>query len=192
MMAMTLGGVFTRQDLALLRGKWGILLAFGFSIVALGLLAFFNVVIATVASIYYVGASMLVAGILQIAHAFQLRGWRSFLSWLMIGLVYALAGVLAFVNPLLASSFLTLLLAISLLVVGLLRILAGLSLRPTKFASWLLVAGAITLFVGVFVLAGWPLNSRWFIGLLLAMDLTFHDIAMVIFAIALRNTPMPE
>lgn len=95
-------------------------------------------------------------------------------------------------NPLLASSLLTLLLALSLLIVGLLRILAGLSLRPAKFASWLLVAGAITLAVGVIVLTGWPLNSRWLIGLLLAVDLMFHGIALAVFAIALRNVPLPN
>ena len=191
-MATSRWGVFTSQDIALLRGKWGLILAFGFAIFAIGVLAFSNVVIATVASIYYVGASMLIAGALQTAYAFQLRGWSSFFAWLLIGLVYSLAGILAFVNPLLASSLLTLLLALSLLIVGLLRILAGLSLRPAKFASWLLVAGAITLAVGVIVLTGWPLNSRWLIGLLLAVDLMFHGIALAVFAIALRNVPLPN
>ena len=63
----------------------GLAAGFGLAICVLGILAFSNVVFATVASIYYVGATMLIAGILQMAYAFQVRGAGPFLTWLIIG-----------------------------------------------------------------------------------------------------------
>ena len=72
-MISTVFGSFTPQELLTLRAKWGWLLAFGLAICVLGVLAFSNVIFATVASIYYVGATMLVAGVLQMAYAFQVR-----------------------------------------------------------------------------------------------------------------------
>ena len=188
-MIATVFGPIANKDLMLLRERWGLLLAFGLAICGLGIIAFFNVAIATVASVYYVGATMLIAGILQIAYAFQVGGWRPFLTWFLVGLLYSVAGVLAFFNPLLASSLLTPLLGLSLLVVGLLRVAAGFALRPARSANWLMAAGAITLIAGLIVLAGWPLNSVWLIGMLLAVDLTFHGVALSMFAIMLRHAP---
>ena len=69
--------------------------------------AFFNVVLATVASVFFVGAMMLISGIAQIVHAFQVKRWTHFFLWLLIGALYGIAGVLVFSNPLLASTVLT-------------------------------------------------------------------------------------
>lgn len=186
-MVATIFGPFSSADLAALRERWGLLLACGIAILVLGLVALSNIMIATVASIYYVGATILIAGILQISYAFLARGWRPFLSWFLIGVLYALAGVLAFLNPLLASSVLTLLFAVSLLAVGLLRMLAGLALRPSGFAGWLVGGGALSLIAGLLVLAGWPANSVWLLGLLLAVDLIFHGGALAAFAVWLKR-----
>jgi len=187
-MISTVFGSFTAQELLTLRRKWGWLLAFGLAICLLGVLAFSNVIFATVASIYYVGATMLVAGILQMAYAFQVRGGGPFLTWLIIGLAYTLAGLFALFNPLLASSFLTLLLSASLLIVGALRLASGLALRPAASGYWLMIGGIVSLIAGILVFAGWPANSLWIIGMLLAVDLFVHGSALAIFAVTLRRT----
>ena len=185
-MISTVFGSFTPQELLILREKWGWLLAFGLAVCVLGVLALSNVVFATVASIYYVGATMLIAGILQMAYAFQVRGAGPFFSWLIIGLAYALAGILAFLNPLLTSSFLTLLLSASLLAVGALRLASGLALRPAASGTWLMIGGTVSLVAGILVLAGLP-AGLWIIGMLLAIDLFLHGSALAIFAVTLRR-----
>ncbi len=187
-MISTVFGSFTSEELLTLRSRWGWLLVFGLAICVLGLLALSFVVFATVASIYYVGATMLVAGILQIAYAFQVRGSGPFFTWLLVGLVYVLAGILALVNPLLTSTFLTLLLAVSLVFVAVLRFASGLALRPAASGTWLVISGVIALIAGILVFSGWPSNSLWIIGLLLAVDLFFHGSALAIFALMLRRT----
>ena len=60
-MISTVFGSFTPDELLTLRRRWAWLLMFGLAICALGILALSYVVLATVASIYYVGATMLAA-----------------------------------------------------------------------------------------------------------------------------------
>jgi uncharacterized membrane protein HdeD (DUF308 family) len=52
----------------------------------------------------------------------------------------------------------------------------------------MLAAGTVTLLAGIIVLAGWPLNSLWLIGMLLAVDLAFHGVALAVFAIMLKRS----
>ncbi len=80
----------------------------GVLLIVCGLIAAANIVLATVASVYYVGMLMLVGGIVYLVHAFQVRSWDQVLFWALSGVLYVLAGVFAFTNPLLASAALTL------------------------------------------------------------------------------------
>src|SRR5690606_10395419 len=137
-MAPTSFGTGPREDLAALRAKWGWLLAYGILLLVLGLVAFLNIVVATAASILVVGAMMLFAGGAQIVHAFQVKRWTRFFLWLLIGGLYIAAGILAFANPLLASTVLTLLFALSVIAAGILRVVAGLGLKPNEGWGWIL------------------------------------------------------
>jgi uncharacterized membrane protein HdeD (DUF308 family) len=128
----------------------------------------------------------------QIVHAFQVKGWTHFFLWLLIGALYGIAGVLAFSNPLLASTVLTLLFAISVIAVGILRVMAGIGLRPNTGWGWLVAGGILAVVVGMTVLAGWPVNSLWIIGLLLAIDLTFYGATIVALAVALKRGDVLE
>lgn len=177
----------SQDDLDLLRSKWGWLLAAGILMTVIGLLALGNLFLATVASVFFVGTMMLIGGFAQIAFAFQVKAWGHFFAWLLIGVLYAAAGFVAFVNPLLASAFLTFLLAVSLLVAGIFRVVAGIALRPAGGWGWMVAAGVVTVIVAGIVLAGWPVNSLWLIGALLGVDLVFNGVALAVSAFALRQ-----
>ena len=90
-----------------MRDKWGWFVALGVFLLICGGIALGNLFIATVVSVYYIGMLMLVGGIIHLAHAFQVRGWEHILFWVLSGLLYTIAGILAFANPLLASEALT-------------------------------------------------------------------------------------
>lgn len=177
----------SREELDLLRSKWAWLLAAGTVFILAGLLALANTVLTTVASVFFVGAMMIVGGLVQIIYAFQVRGWDQFLLWMLIGILYVSAGLLAFADPLLVSAILTFFLALSILIGGILRIAAGVALRPTARWGWLVVAGVIAVIAGVVVLSGWPVNSLWLLGALLAIDLLSYGVTLVVFAFALRR-----
>ncbi|HBT69073.1 MAG TPA: HdeD protein [Agrobacterium sp.] len=170
-----------------LRAKWGWFLALGLVLLAFGVIALGNLLVATVASVFYVGVMMLMGGILQLFHAFQVKGWESVLFWTLSGLLYAIAGVIAFQNPDLTAAVLTLLMAVSLVIAGIFRLVVGFRLKPATGWGWVAVAGAVTALAGLVIAAGWPVNSLWVLGLFLAIDLIMQGFAMIALAMAMRT-----
>jgi uncharacterized membrane protein HdeD (DUF308 family) len=183
---------YTRADLSLdqwgteLRSKWGWFVALGIALLILGIFAFANLLTATVASVFVVGSLMIVAGFAQIINAFQVKRWSGFFFWLLSGLLYGAAGFLAFYNPVLAAATLTLIFAITLIVAGLTRIWSSLQLRPESGWGWIMASGVLTTLVGIVFILGWPVNSLWLLGLVLAIDLTFQGVSDILLGFALK------
>lgn len=166
-----------------LSSKWGWFVALGVLLVMGGGIALANLFAATVVSVYYVGAVMLVGGLLQLGHAFRVKDWKSVFYWGLAGLCYTVAGIFAFLNPLLASAVLTLIMGIALIVAGLFRIWSGFALRPIKGWGWIALGGLVTLLAGLVIMAGWPVNSLWILGLFLAIDITMQGLALIAFGV---------
>src|SRR5437588_122479 len=93
-----------------LRAKWGWIVALGVIYVIVGLIALGSVIAATAASVLVVGLMMVIAGVADVINAFQIKTWGKFLFWLGLGVLYIVAGFVAFENPLLTAALLTLLL----------------------------------------------------------------------------------
>lgn len=176
-----------KEQIGEARSKWGWFVAIGVLLVLFGLFAFYNVLAATLASVLVVGTMMLIAGVAEIVHAFYMRTWGHFFWLLLSGILYAVAGFFAFYNPLLASAVLTLLLAISLIASGGLRVVFALGQKATKSWGWMLAAGIVTILAGLIIAVGWPVNSLWILGLFLAIDLTFQGWALIATGFALRK-----
>lgn len=184
---MTLSGDSLRDAIGQTRDKWGWFVGLGVLLLIFGGIAFGNLVIATVASVYLVGWLMLMAGIVEIVHSFGVKTWGRFFYWLLSGLLYAVAGVFAFYNPLLASAIFTFLLAIALIAAGLLRLWVGFQHRAEKGSGWIIAAGVVTILAGLVIALGWPVNSLWILGMFLAIDLIFQGWTFIAFGLALRK-----
>ncbi|MDI7861354.1 HdeD family acid-resistance protein [Rhizobiaceae bacterium n13] len=178
---------FERTELGGLSGKWGWFVVLGLVLLVFGFIALANLFTATVVSVYYIGLLMLLGGVVELAHAFQVKGWRNVLSWALSGVLYTIAGICAFINPVLASAVLTLLLAMALLVSGLLRIWAGFKTKPTTGWGWIVFGGTITALLGLVVAVGWPVNSLWMLGLFLAVDLIMQGWTLVLFGWGIKH-----
>jgi uncharacterized membrane protein HdeD (DUF308 family) len=170
-----------------LHAKWGWFVALGVLLVIFSFIAFANLFAATVVSVFYVGMLMLVGGIVYLTHAFQVRGWDQILSWALSGVLYTLAGIFAFVNPVLASAAFTLLLAVALVIAGVFRIWIGRQLRPLRGWGWILFGGIVTMLAGFVIALGWPVNSLWILGLFLAIDLFFQGWTLIAFGLGIRR-----
>ena len=151
------------------------------------MIALGNLLAATVASVYLVGFMMLIAGGFEIAQAFGVKTWGGFFLWLLGGLLYAIAGIIAFNNPLLASSVLTLLLAASLIASGLARAWIGYKHWSHSGSGWIVTAALITVLCGLVIAIGWPTNSLWVLGMFLAIDLIFQGWTCVALGLALKK-----
>lgn len=169
-----------------LRSKWGWFVGLGIVMLIVGVIALGNLLAATVASVYLVGFMMLIAGGFQIAHAFGVKSWGGFFLWLLGGLLYAVAGIIAFNNPLLASSVLTLLLAASLLASGAVRAWIGFKHWSNKGSGWIIAAALITALAGLVIAIGWPVNSLWVLGMFLSIDLIFQGWTAIALGLALK------
>jgi len=161
------------------RAKWSWFVALGFVFVALGAIAVSNLLLTTIATVYYVGALMIVAGAMQIVQSFRVKSWGGFFLWILSGVLYAVAGLMTLMNPLLASLLFTLMLAVLTVASGVVRLWLGLRARADHGWGWIVASGAITTIAGLIFLLGWPVNSLWLLGLVLAIDLIFQGCALV-------------
>src|SRR5690606_33583801 len=123
----------------------------------------------------------------QLAQAFQVRRWGSFFLWLLAGVLYAVAGIVAIIEPRLTAAALTLLLAIALAVSGILRLWWGFTLRAVKGRGWIVASGIVSVVAGIVFYAAWPWNAPWLLGLVLAIDLALQGILMLSFGLGLRS-----
>ncbi|MBB5703091.1 uncharacterized membrane protein HdeD (DUF308 family) [Ochrobactrum daejeonense] len=170
-----------------LSGKWGWFVALGVALLILGGIAFGNLVLATVVSVYYVGLMMLFGGIIEIIHAFGVKSWGSFFFWALSGLLYTAAGIVAFVNPVLAAGVLTFLLAAALLGSGAFRVWLGFKSKPAAGWGWVVAGGVITVLLGLIIAAQWPVNSLFILGLFLAIDLIFQGWSFIAFGLGIKS-----
>jgi uncharacterized membrane protein HdeD (DUF308 family) len=92
------------QGVEALRAKWGWIVALGIIYLFVGLLALYSVVTATIASVFVVGIMMLIAGVAEVVNAFQVKSWGKFFLWVVLGVLYIVAGFVTFENPLLTAS----------------------------------------------------------------------------------------
>jgi len=169
------------------RTKWAWFLALGITFIGLGSIAIGNLVLATIATVYYVGILMTIAGVVQLFHAFSIRTLNGFFFWLLGCVLYLAAGVMTLMNPLLASFVLTLLLGLLAAASGLSRIWLSFHVKTRHGWGWIVASGVVTTLTGLVFLLGWPVNSLWLLGLVLAIDLIFQGCALVGLAAKLRT-----
>jgi len=175
------------SDTAPLRAKWGWIVALGVVYLIAGFIALGSVAMATVASVLIVGVMMIIAGVAEVISAFQIKSWGKFLLWVLLGLLYVVAGFVTFQNPLLAAVLLTLVLGASLVASGIMRIILAFSMKREAPWIWVALSGVITVLLGVLILARWPVSSLYILGLFLGIDLIMAGAGWVGIGLGLRR-----
>jgi uncharacterized membrane protein HdeD (DUF308 family) len=170
-----------------LRAKSGWIIALGIVYVISGFVALGSVVFATVVTVFVVGIMMLIAGAAEVINAFQIKTWGKFLLWLLLGVLYIVAGFVTFENPLLAAAVLTLVLGFSLIASGIMRIVLAFSMKEGTPWLWVAFSGAITLVLGLVILAHWPVSGLYILGLFLGIDLIFAGASWIGVGFGLRR-----
>jgi uncharacterized membrane protein HdeD (DUF308 family) len=175
------------SELAPLRAKSGWIIALGVVYVIAGFIALGSVVLATVASVLIVGVMMIVAGAAELINAFQIKSWGKFLIWALLGVLYIVAGFVTFENPLFAALVLTLILGASLVVSGIMRLVLAFSMKRETPWIWVALSAIITLVLGLLILARWPINSIYILGIFLGVDLIIAGIGWIGLGAGLRR-----
>lgn len=170
-----------------LQTRWGWFMALGVILLLLGFFAMSHVVGATLVSVVFIALMIIAGGVAQIIHAWAVRvGVNAFL-WGLAGVLYILAGIFTYINPVAGAVYLTLLLGGILIAIGFVRLWIWYQNRSQGGWQWLAFSGVLSLAVGLLVAADWPENSLWILGMLLAVDLMFQGWSFIWVSLGLRN-----
>lgn len=170
-----------------LQPKWGWFVALGALTAAMGLATLlYLVVIGTIASVYMIGLAMILAGGAEIGVALKARTWGWLAIWLLVGLLYVVAGAFAFAQPLVAAAAYTLMIGAALVVTGVVRIVAAFRL-PDGAKALVGFAGAVTVLLGAMILASWPASGLFVLGTFLGIDLLFYGLSWIAFGMRLKR-----
>jgi len=186
-MTETQGTPNTASTLEPLRAKSGWIVALGIVYVIAGFIALGSVVMATVVSVFVVGIMMLIAGVAEVINAFQVKSWGKFLLWVLLGVLYIVAGFVTFQNPLLAAAILTLVLGVTLIVSGVMRLILAFSMKAGMPWIWIALSGVITFLLGAIILSHWPVSSLYILGVFLGVDLVFAGAGWIALGLGLRQ-----
>lgn len=186
-MSYSTGPTFDELDFSTLKENWGWTVAFGLLLSLAGAIALGSVTLTTISSVFFVGAAMIVSGVVEVAHGFAMRSWRKFFLWLAIGALYIVAGVGAIENPLMAAGVFTLMIGASLIASGFMRGYLAFQLPENAPRIAIAISGVLSLLLGAVILAQWPVSSLWVIGAFLGVDLFFAGMSWVGVGISLKN-----
>ena len=166
--------------------NWGWFLAFGIGLALLGILAIVRAVAATVVSMLFFGWLLVIAAGIEIVQAIMVGKWAGLFQHWLGALLFGVIGILILWRPLVTAEILTLLMGAFFLVAGLFQLITPFVISLPDW-GWHTLNGLITLLLGIFVLAQWPVSGLWVIGLFVGIELVFYGVAWIALALDLRS-----
>jgi uncharacterized membrane protein HdeD (DUF308 family) len=171
--------------------SWGWFVTLGIALILLGAVAWIETTAVTLVSVVFIGAALLVGGIFQIVHAFATRSWSSFAINLICGVLYAVGGLLIMDEPVTGSVVITAILALTMVLGGILRIVIAAGHKHVKGWWPLVIGGAVSVLVGALLYATLPWSGLWVLGTLISIELAIQGIVWLQFGLSLRRTAHP-
>ena len=169
-----------------LHARWPWIVGLGAALTVLGLLALTFDGIATIATVLINGWVMVVAGLVEIYIGSRAKEWKPFFLWVLAGVLYLAAGIMALANPVLASVVFTLMLGAGLLAAGAVRLYLAFRLPANAGRPLVSLSAFVTMFLGIIVVTGWPANSLFVLGMLLGVELVFQGVGWIGFGLKLK------
>jgi uncharacterized membrane protein HdeD (DUF308 family) len=156
-------------------------------IVLLGIIAIVLPVISTLALTVVLGVVLLIAGVAEGTRAVRAWGQQGAGMALVLGVVAVIAGLLVLVDPLSGALSLAIVIGAYMILSGVAKARFAWALRPHAGWGWMAFSAALSIVLGVVILAGLPMTALWVPGTLLGIELVFFGMALFMLAGALRN-----
>lgn len=169
-----------------MRKKWGWFFIVGLLLMALGMVMIGSSYTTTLFSVVFLGFFLIVAGIVQLVHAFLARKWKGLFLSLLLAFLYGSTGALCIFKPSLAAVDLTFIIAIFCFVGGLFKMITSLALRFDAW-GWLFFNGFVSFILGCIIYSGWPLSCLWVIGTFVGVDILLVGWAWVMLALQAKK-----
>lgn len=168
--------------------KWGWMLALGIILILGGIGALVHPFAASMTVLTISAIAFVIAGALQLWIAFNdhaSTGAR--IAEAVLGLLVLAFGVFLLANPARGLVSLTWLIAAFFLALGVARIAIGFSVRDRSGWAWLVFAGAVSLVLGVLIMATLPGSAMGLLGIFLGIDLLSSGIGATLIAVHMRR-----
>ena len=166
--------------------NWGWFLAFGIVLLLLGMAAVVRSFAATVVSMVFFGWVLVFSSLIQFVDAFLVGKWAGFFLHMLMAILFAIAGLLMLIRPLISAEAATFLMSMFFLVGGLSQLVASLWTHLPGW-GWHALNGIIAVLMGGLVLAEWPVSGLWVIGLFIGIDLVFYGWVWIALALNLHK-----
>jgi len=187
-MTTTATGLPLRYMTRTVRHKWFLFVAFGAALMVGACLAASNLWAASLASVSIIAIFMMLAGLTQIFQGFTAHGWTGPMLPLAAGLLYFSAGVAAMVDPVSASTLISLGLGVFLCLSAVFKIGYGIRFPQVSGSGWTVASGFMSLLVGGLIVMTWPISGLWLLGIVLAADLAFQGCSYITFGMHIRRS----
>ncbi len=166
----------------------GAVIFLSIALIILGILAIIAPAIASAFFTAMIGWIALISGGVMIVQSFRSHPVRGFWLNLIVGILYAIAGIYILLNLGQALLALTLAFGILFVVEGIFTIIMAFTQRAGRSMSWLVVLnGMVTMILGIMVLNRWPFSALWLIGLYVGISLLMSGISLLVAALAARK-----
>ncbi|MFH0839731.1 MAG: DUF308 domain-containing protein [Candidatus Omnitrophota bacterium] len=143
----------------------------GIVLVVLGVCVLAAPVAVGAATVMIVGGLMAIAGLVECFHALRAQTMPSRVTWLLVGLVTLICGVLVMVHPILGLGFLTILLAVYFFADGFMKIVAAFNFAAHR--GRFIFGGILSFILAYLIWSNWPLSGGWAVGILVGVNLIF-------------------
>jgi len=167
-------------------GRWRWFVALGIGLFALGVIVWVDAMAVTIASSVVIGGGLVAGGVFHIVHCLVTGHWRGVALSLCSGILYAIGGLLAMWEPVHGAAVLTLLLVMTIMTGGVLRVAA--ILRHGRVRAWrlLLLGGIASIVIGALIYLSLPWPGLWVLGTLIAVELFIQGSGWFYVGLALR------
>ncbi|MGO1120155.1 HdeD family acid-resistance protein [Rhodovibrionaceae bacterium A322] len=158
------------------------------ALILVGTAAIVLPVVATYTVTLFVGAILLVAGVVQVISALKHRNSSGFWFPLVTGVLGIVIGLMILLDISAGATSLTLLLIIMFTLEGVTKIIAAFDARKHLANwGWLALNGLVSVFLAAFIWAQLPLSAAWFLGLMLGINLIFSGFAQIMLVMAAKR-----
>jgi uncharacterized membrane protein HdeD (DUF308 family) len=173
-----------------IHSHWVLFLIQGLIMMVFGLIAVGEPMVATLAVTLFAGWLFLIGGIVGLIGTLTTHRASGFWWGLITAVLAIVVGAYLIWRPLAGVLSLTIAVAAFFGTQGILQIVAAVGHRGVLASwGWLLVSGIVNLILAGIILSGWPGTAEWTLGLLFGINLFMWGLALVMTAIACRNTP---
>ncbi len=124
------------------------------------------------------GVALVIGGGVRLVEAIAHRERREPGQGILTGVLYLVVGGMMLWRPELTLMSVTLLLAALFFAGGIARAAIAVATRHIAW-GWTLVSGLLSIMLGLFIAASWPVSSLWLVGTLVGVELVGAGMALV-------------